>query len=170
MAGRKLEVFAEPGKPTIVMRRSFDAPRRLVFEAMTKPEHLARWWGPRGYELVVCDVDLRVGGAYRFVQRTPDGREFAFRGVYREISPARTVSTFVFEGMPDHEAVITIELEERDGKTIMTETMVHDSVAARDGHLASGMERGANESMERLEEVLAGMGAAGAADRRAAAG
>ena len=103
-------------------------------------------------------------------KRTPDGREFAFRGVYREISPARTVSTFVFEGMPDHEAVITIELEERDGKTIMTETMVHDSVASRDGHLASGMERGANESMERLEEVLTGMGAAGAMDRQVVAG
>ena len=153
-----VEIVAEPGKPTIVMTRVFDAPRRLVFEVLTKPEHLERWWGPRGLTLVVCEVDLRVGGAYRFVQRAPDGQEFAFRGVYREVSPPeRLVSTFVFEPMPEHEALITVTLEERNGRTTLTETTLHGSVEARDAHFAA-MEPGASESYERLGELLASQG------------
>lgn len=149
-----LEIVADPSEPTIVMKRIFAASRRLVFDALTKPEHLRRWWGPRELTLVTCEVDLRVGGTYRFVQRTPDGQELGFRGVYREIEPpGRLVYSFVFEPMPDHEAVITVELEERDGKTTLTETTLHASIEARDAHLAN-MGTGADESMDRLAELL----------------
>lgn len=154
---RSLEIVATPGQPTIVMRRSFKAPRRLVYQAFTRPEHLRRWWGPRELELVVCEIDLRVGGAYRFVQRAPDGQEFAFRGVYRELRPPeRIVSTFVFELMPDHEAVTTVVLEEANGVTTLTSTVVHDSVEARDAHFAA-MEPGAIDTYDRLAELLASM-------------
>jgi len=99
---QKLEVIVAPDKPTIVTRRTVDAPRALVFDAWTKPEYIKRWLGPRNMEMVVCDVDLRVGGGYRFVHRTPDGQEFGFHGTYREISrPDRLVSTYVFELFPD---------------------------------------------------------------------
>jgi uncharacterized protein YndB with AHSA1/START domain len=156
-ANRSLEIVATPGQPTIVMRRSFKAPRRIVYQAFTRPEHLRRWWGPRELELVVCEIDLRVGGAYRFVQRAPDGQEFAFRGVYRELRPPeRIVSTFVFEMMPDHEAVTTVVLEEANGVTTLTSTVVHDSVEARDAHFAA-MEPGAIDTYERLAELLASM-------------
>lgn len=157
---RSVEIIAAPGQPTIVMRRVFTAPRRLVYEAFTRPEHLKRWWGPRELELVVCEIDLRVGGSYRFVQRAPDGQEFAFRGVYRELRPyERIVSTFVFELMPDHEAVTTVVLEERDGVTTLTSTVLHDSVEARDAHYAT-MESGAVDSYDRLAGLLASMAGA----------
>ncbi|HEU5060856.1 MAG TPA: SRPBCC family protein, partial [Kofleriaceae bacterium] len=131
---------------------------RLVYEAFTRPEHLRRWWGPRDLELVVCEIDLRVGGSYRFVQRAPDGQEFAFRGVYRELRPPeRIVSTFVFELVPDHEAVTTVVLEEQDGVTTLTSTVLHDSVEARDAHYAT-MEAGADDSYDRLAELLASLG------------
>lgn len=149
------EIVAEPGKTTIVMRRVFDAPRRRVFEALTQPEHLRRWWGPRSLEMVVCEVDLRVGGSYRFVQRAPDGQEFGFRGTYREIrAPERLVYSFVFEPMPDAEAEITVTLEEQGGRTTLVETTRHATVEARDAHFAT-MDTGATESLDRLAELVA---------------
>jgi uncharacterized protein YndB with AHSA1/START domain len=153
---RKLEVIAAPDKPTIVTRRRFDAPRALVFDAWTKPEYIKRWLGPRNLEMVVCEVDLRVGGGYRFVHRTPDGQEFGFHGTYREISrPDRLVGTYVFEMFPDAEAVDTLVLEEHDGVTTATTTTVHTSIQNRDGHLANGaMEVGMNEGYARLDELL----------------
>ena len=151
----ELEIIAEPGQPTIIARRVVDAPRELVWELFTRPEHLQRWWGPRVLTLVVCEVDLRVGGGYRFVQRTPDGQEFGFRGVYREIvRPERIVNTYVFELMPDHEALQTLVLEERDGRTTVSTTTLHKTVADRDAHLASGMEPGMRETYARLDELL----------------
>lgn len=160
-AKRSLEILAEPGEPTIVMKRVFDAPARFVFDAHTRPEHLKRWWGGCDeMSMIVCEVDLRVGGAYRFVMRMPSGAEFGFRGVYREIAPPlRLVNTSVFEPYPDHEALVTLSLEERDGQTMMTSTTLHGSVAARDAHLASGMEKGAGDSFDRLAELVASMGA-----------
>jgi uncharacterized protein YndB with AHSA1/START domain len=156
---RSLEIIAEPGEPTIVMKRLFDAPARFVFDAHTRPEHLMRWWGGcKEMTMTVCEVDLRVGGAYRFVVRMPGGPDLGFRGVYREITPPlRLVNTSVFEMFPDHEAVITLSLEERDGQTMLTSTTLHASVAARDGHLASGMEKGANDGLDRLADLLASM-------------
>jgi uncharacterized protein YndB with AHSA1/START domain len=155
---RKLEVIADPDEPTIVTRRVFDAPRELVFDAWTKPEHLKRWLGPRNLTMVSCEIDLRVGGRYRYVHRAPDGQEFGFHGVYKEIvRPERLVSTFVFEPFPDGEAVDTLTLEERDGKTTATTLTRHKTMAARDGHLASGMEGGMAEGYERLDDVLAAL-------------
>lgn len=156
MLPNELEIIAEPGKPTIIIRRLLDAPRELVWDVFTKPEHLKRWWGPRTLTLVVCEVDLRVGGGYRFVQRSPDGQEFGFHGEYREIvRPERIVNTFVFELMPDHAALQTLVLEEQDGKTTVTTTTVHQTVADRDAHLAAGMEVGLRDTYARLEELLA---------------
>ncbi len=159
MAARnKLELIAEPGKREMIMMRWFDAPRRLVFEAMTRPEHLKSWWGPRYLTIASCEVDFRVGGAYRIVQRAPDGSEYAFRGVTREIAPPeRWVQTFVFEGMPDHEAVTTFVLEDHGNRTKLIETVIHDTVEARDQHIKNGMEEGANESLDRLDELLAAL-------------
>ena len=153
---RKLEVIAAPDKPTIVTRRTFDAPRALVFDAWTKAEYIKRWMGPRNMEMVVCEIDLRVGGGYRFVHRTPDGQEFGIHGTYREISrPDRLVSTYVFELFPDAESLETLVLEERDGQTTAITTTVHKTIQNRDGHLANGaMEVGMNEGYARLDELL----------------
>jgi uncharacterized protein YndB with AHSA1/START domain len=151
---RKLEVTT-PSDREIVMTRIFDAPRDLVFEAHSSCEHLSRWWGPRGYEIVGCEVDFRPGGAWRVVHRGPEGEEYGFRGEYREIvRPERITWTFEFEGMPGHVSVETMTLEEHDGKTTFTSTSVFDSVEDRNGMLESGMESGAAETMERLDEYL----------------
>ena len=145
-----------PSDREIVMTRTFDAPRDLVFRAHTDPEMVAQWWGQRGSTTIVDKLDLRPGGAWRFVQRAPDGTEYAFRGEYREIvPPERLVYTFEFEGMPGHVLVETLTFEEEDGKTKMTDHSLFDSVEDRDGMLQSGMEAGAAESLDRLEELLA---------------
>ncbi len=144
-----------PSDREIVMTRTFDAPRRFVFEALSKCEHLKHWWGPRRYELVKCDRDFRPGGKWRFVQRSADGEEYAFRGEIREIVPnERVVQTFEWEGLPGHISVETMTLTDKDGKTTWTTRSVFDSVEDRDGTLQSGMEDGANETMDRLEEYL----------------
>ncbi len=151
----KTRIQVEPGKPTIVMERVFDAPRGLVFEAWTNPEHLARWWGPRDLTLAVCEIDFRPGGAWRFVLRGRDGSDYGFGGEYREILPPERLSyTFRFDGAPDAEAVETLTFVEKDGKTTLTSTMVHTSVENRDAHVRSGMEEGALETMDRLAELL----------------
>jgi uncharacterized protein YndB with AHSA1/START domain len=148
-----------PSDREIVLTRVFDAPRRLVFEALTNCEHLKHWWGPRRYALASCKMDFRPGGAYRIVQRGADGAEFGFRGEYREIvPPERIVQTFEFEGMPGHVSVETLTLVELNGKTTYTSTSVFDSVEDRDGMLNSGMEEGASETMDRLAEYLETLG------------
>jgi len=147
-----------PSDREIVMTRVFDAPRELVFEAHTSCEHLKHWWGPRRYELTVCDLDFRPGGAWRFVQRGAGGEEFAFRGEFREIvPPERIVWTFEFEGMPGHISVETLTLEDIGGKTRLTARAVYDSVEDRDAMLQSGMEEGAAETWDRLAEHLQAM-------------
>ena len=144
-----------PSDREIVMTRTFDAPRELVFEAMTRPEHMKEWWGPHGYTLPVCEIDLRPGGKYRFVNADAEGNEYAFRGEYREIvPPEKIVWTFEFEGMPGNISVDTMTLTEEDGKTTITGTSVFDSVEQRDGMLESGMETGAAETYDRLAELL----------------
>ena len=158
MTSKKLDIIAEPGKTSFTTRRTVDAPRALVFEAFTKPEHLRRWMGPRNLTMVVCDSDFRVGGSYRFVLRAPNGQEAGFRGTFMEIvPPERIVRTFVFEPYPDAEAVETLQLDERNGQTTITTTTVHKTVESRDGHLGSGMEAGMTEGYERLDALLADM-------------
>ena len=145
-----------PSEREILMTRVFDAPRELVFEAHSTPEHMKEWWGPRGFTMPVCEMDFRPGGAYRFVQRGPDGEEYAFRGEFREIvRPEKIVWTFEFEGMPGNVSVDTLTLEEEeDGRTTLIARSVFDTVEQRDGMLQSGMESGAAETYDRLEEYL----------------
>jgi len=146
-----------PSDLEIRLVREFDAPAALVFEASTKPEYVKQWWGPHGTTMLVCEIDLRVGGAWRYVLRNEDGREAAFKGVYREISPPERMSyTWIFDVPPfdQFEAIETVVLEERDGRTIATTTVRHQSKEARDGHVQSGMERGAAETLDRLEDLL----------------
>ena len=147
----------------VAVTHDFDAPRSLVFEAITGCEHMKRWWGPRGFDLLVCEIDLRPGGAYRFVQRSPDGGIHPFKGVYREIvAPERVVFTQIYEPLADHEVTVTNTFSERDGRTTLTQHLLFDSVEARDGMIASGMEWGEAQSFERLDELLTDLQRAGA--------
>lgn len=151
-----------PSEREIVMTRVFDAPRNLVFDAWTKPELLERWLGVRnGWSFAVCEVDLRVGGAYRFVWRGADGAEMAMGGVYREIvAPERLVSTEKFDDpWYPGEALDTIALVEDDGKTTVTTTVLYESQEIRDAVLESGMARGVAESYDVLDELLESAGA-----------
>jgi uncharacterized protein YndB with AHSA1/START domain len=146
-----------PSNEEIRMTRLFDAPRRLVFDAMTKPEHVKRWWGRlgEGYSVPVCEIDLRPGGAWRFVNRHPKG-EAAFYGQYREITPpSRLVFTEIFEQFPDSVSVVTADFTEEGGKTRLTATVRYPSLEVRDMVLASGMTRGAGISYDRLEDLVA---------------
>ncbi len=146
-----------PSDREIRMTRLFDAPRHLVFEAMSKPEHIKQWWGRlgEGYSVPVCEVDLRPGGAWRFVNRHPKG-DAVFYGVYREIAPPeRVVFTEIFDPFPDAESVVTAVLIEENGKTRLTVTVVYPSLEVRDMVLKTGMDKGAAISYDRLEEVAA---------------
>jgi uncharacterized protein YndB with AHSA1/START domain len=150
-------VVTTPSDSEIRMTRLFDAPRQLVFEAMSKPEHVKQWWGRlgEGYSVPVCEIDLRVGGRWRFVNRHPKG-EAAFHGEYREIQPpGRIVFTEIFEDFPDAVSVVTSELTDERGKTRMTVTVDYGSKEVRDMVMASGMARGAGISYDRLEDLLA---------------
>ena len=150
-----------PSDREIRLTRLFDAPRALVFEAMHTPEHVKQWWGclAEGYSVSVCEIDLRPGGAWRFVNRLPNGKEVAFHGVYREIArPDRVVNTEIFEEYPDVESVVTTILAEEKGKTRLTVTAAYPSVEVRDMVLKSGMDRGAALSYDRLEEVATVLG------------
>jgi uncharacterized protein YndB with AHSA1/START domain len=144
-----------PSDREIVLTRLFDAPRRLVFEAMTRPEHVKRWWGilDEGYSVPICEIDLRPGGAWRFVGRGPRG-DATFYGVYREIvPPERVVFTEIYDPFPDAESVVTSVLTEEGGKTRLTATCLYPSREVRDMVLGTGMERGAGISYDRLEDV-----------------
>jgi uncharacterized protein YndB with AHSA1/START domain len=144
-----------PTDREIVMTRVFDASRRLVFDAFSKPELLKRWFGPRGWSLVVCEVDFKAGGGFRFVLRDPDGREMGMRGVYREIvPPERSVHMESFDDYPG-ESQVTAVLVEQGGKTTFTATVLYPSQEIRDAVIKSGMEHGAAESYDKLAELLA---------------
>ena len=139
----------------IVLTRVFDAPRHLVFGAFSKPELLRRWFGPRGWSLVVCEVDLKVGGGFRFVLRGPDGKEMGMRGVYREIvPPERSVHMESYDDYPG-ESQVTAVFVEQDGKTTLNATVLYPSREVRDAVIKSGMEHGAAESYDKLAELLA---------------
>ena len=152
----KLEIEIPPDEPVVIFRRVIRAAPELVFRMCTEPEHLRRWWGPRHLDLVVCEIDLRVGGRYRFVHRAPDGQEFGFFGKYRVIEPPhRLVQTFVYEGTPDNKAVDTFTFEPVAAGTLIACRTVHSSIAARDAHVASGMEDGLTDSYQRLADLAA---------------
>jgi uncharacterized protein YndB with AHSA1/START domain len=147
------------GDREIVITRVFDAPRHLVFDAMTKPELVRRWLlGPPGWVMTLCEIDLRVGGSFHYVWRKDDGQEMAMRGVYLEIMPPeRIVNTESFEfgcHAQSGEQVGTAVLSERDGQTTLTVIEVFPSPEARDAMIASGMERGVAASYDRLAALL----------------
>ena len=153
--------IATPTDREIVMTRVFDAPRRLVFDAHTKPELVKRWLlGPPGWSMPVCEIDLRVGGTYRYVWRNDQGTEMGMGGVYREIvPPERLVATEKFDqSWYPGEALDTTVLVEQDGRTTLTLTVLYESRAARDAVLESGMERGVEASYDRLAALLASTG------------
>ena len=144
-----------PSDREIQMTRLFDAPRRLVFEAMTRPEHVRQWWGNLGdgYSVPICEADVRPGGKWRYVNRHPNG-EAEFYGVYREVAPPdRVVFTEIYAPFPDAESVVTVELKDESGKTRFTITSLYPSRDVRDMVLKTGMERGAALSYDRLEDV-----------------
>jgi uncharacterized protein YndB with AHSA1/START domain len=146
-----------PSDEEVSMTRTFDAPRNLVYDAWTKPDLIRRWLGREGDELIICDVDLRVGGSYRF-----GWREMGMGGVYREVVPnERIVVTEIFDPpyyeVMGGEAVTTTTFEERAGKTTLTSTTRYRSREARDGAVATGMAEGAGESYDRLEALLASL-------------
>ena len=146
-----------PSDREIRMTRLFDAPPWLVFEAMTRPEHVKQWWGRLGdgYSVPVCEIDLRVGGRWRFVNRHPKG-EAAFHGEYREIAPpSRLVFTEIFEAFPDTVSVVTAEFVDEVGKTRIIVTASYPSTEVRDMVNSSGMARGAGISYDRLEDLVA---------------
>lgn len=148
--------LSTPTDRELVITAVLDAPRELVFEAATKPEHLKRWWGIRRSTMTHCEIDLRPGGAWRYVLRDNEtGREDAFSGVYREIAaPERLVYTEGWEALPGHDYVVTATFDEKDGKTTLTSRLYYKSVEDRDGHVQSGMEPGMRETYDRLGEYL----------------
>lgn len=152
----KTKMQIEVRELEIVLTRSFDAPRELVWQVITSPEHVANWWGPRHMTTKVLKMDMRPGGEWRFENISPDGRRIIFKGEYLEIqAPERVVQTFGMEGMfEDKRIVETATLTEVDGKTIFQNVSRFESNADRDGMLATGMAKGAGESYDQLEELL----------------
>jgi uncharacterized protein YndB with AHSA1/START domain len=143
-----------PKDEQILITREFDAPRHRVYRAWTTPELVKRWWSGNRGKTTIAEIDLRVGGAWRCVMVTDDGFEVAFHGEYREIVPnERIVSTEVYEGMPQGEALNTVTFAEADGRTTLTMLVQHASKEARDAHIGSGMEAGMREAMDLLERV-----------------
>ena len=157
VAGSGTATVTLPGDTQILITREFDAPRHLVYKAWTTPELVKRWWHANRGEMTVADIDLRVGGRWRYVLVTPDGMEVGFHGEYREIVPdERLVSTEAYEGIPDadeHAALDTLTLVEVDGRTTMTVLVEHPTKEGRDAHIESGMEAGMQDALDRLEEV-----------------
>jgi len=149
-------VVSTPSERAIVLTRAFAAPPRLVFAAFTRPELLTRWYGARGWHLVSCDLDLRVGGAYRFVSQGPGGERMAQSGLYRAVEPpARLVLTELFDDQSyPGETVITHEFAERAGQTDLTTTVLYATAEGRDRVLRYPMTRGVAESFARLDTLL----------------
>ena len=158
MSNNKTTIIAEPGKQEIVMTREFDAPRELVFKAYVDPEIYQRWLGPRRLKMKLETFEPRIGGVYRYIHIDTDGSEYAFHGVFHEVSaPERIVCTFEYEGLPEpgHVELNATTFEALPGgRTRLTARAIYLSVADRDGQLQDGMETGVNDSYERLDELL----------------
>jgi uncharacterized protein YndB with AHSA1/START domain len=147
-------VVTLPTDTQILITREFGAPRHLVYKAWTTPELIKRWWSGDHGEVTIAEVDLRPGGTWRYVMTANGGFEVAFHGEYREIIPGeRIVSTEIYEGMPDAEAVVTTTFTEKDERTTLAMLVQHATREHRDAHINSGMEDGMQESMDHLEQV-----------------
>jgi uncharacterized protein YndB with AHSA1/START domain len=151
-----------PTDEQILITREFDAPRHLVWKAWTTPALVKRWWHANRGEMTVCEIDLRVGGRWRYVMVADGGLEVGFHGEFREIVPnERLVSTEVYEGIPDaeaHAAVDILTLTERGERTVLTVLVEHPTKEGRDAHINSGMEAGMQDAMDLLEEVAVSLG------------
>jgi uncharacterized protein YndB with AHSA1/START domain len=154
MASSGTATVTLPTDEQILITRAFDAPKHLVYRAWTTPELVKRWWSGQQGRVTSAEIDLRVGGLWRFVMVAKEGYEVAFHGEYHQIVPEeRIVSTEVFEGMPDAEALDTVTFTEVDGRTTLTLLVQHASKEHRDAHIESGMETGMQESFDLLEQV-----------------
>ena len=158
MAKNITKVTAESGKQELFITREFDAPRELVFKAFTDPKLYVQWLGPREMKMTLDTFEPKSGGRWRYIHKDPQGNEYAFHGVYHEVLPSeRIIDTFEFEGLPEmgHVILQTAKFEELPGgRTRFTGQAVFQSVADRDGMIASGMERGVNDGHERLDVLL----------------
>jgi uncharacterized protein YndB with AHSA1/START domain len=153
-AGSGSAAVTLPTDEQILITREFEAPRELVYKAYTTPELVKRWWHAKRGEVTVCEIDLRVGGQWRYVMIADGGMEVAFHGEYREIVPnERLVSTEVFEGFPDAESVNTLTLTEVAGRTRLEILVQHENKEHRDAHINSGMEDGLQDALDLLEQV-----------------
>ena len=151
------KLTAEPGKQEVFITREFDAPPELVYQAFTDPKLFVQWLGPHGYTMRLETFEPKSGGGYRYIHLDKDGNEFAFHGVFHEISPQRLIQTFEFDGLPEagHVTLDTMRLESLPNKrTSLTIQSLFQSVSDRDGMIQSGMQRGVNEGHERLDELL----------------
>jgi uncharacterized protein YndB with AHSA1/START domain len=151
----KTQIDAPAGVPFIDITREFDAPRDLVFRAYSDPELIVQWLGPRKYRMDLQSWEPRDGGTWRYTHTDDQGNSFGFHGVFHgDQTPDGMVQTFEFDGWPGHVSLESVTFEERDGKTIIRNHSVYQSVADRDGMIESGMESGLNEGFERLDELL----------------
>ena len=152
----KTQIDAPAGVPFIDITREFDAPRDLVFRAYSDPELIVQWLGPRKYTMKLDAWDARDGGTWRYTHSDDQGNAYGFHGVFHgDQTPDGMLQTFEFEGWPGHVSLESIRFEERDGKTIIRNHSVYQSVADRDGMIESGMEEGMNDGFDRLDELLA---------------
>lgn len=159
-------VVSTPSETEVCLTRLFDAPRHLVFQVMSKPEHVKRWWGRlgEGFSVPVCEIDLRVGGKWRFVNRSPQG-DVVFYGEYKEIdAPGRLVFTEIFEQFPETVSVVTSVLTEEGGKTRLTATVRYPSREVRDIVIGTGMSEGAGKSYDQLEILVGELQSKGGAE------
>lgn len=158
MSKNETKIISKPDKQELCIIREFDAPREIVFKAFTDPELYVQWIGPRGLETTLETFEPRSGGSWRYIQKDPDGNEFAFHGVNHEVlPPERIIDTFEFEGLPEtgHVILETAKFEAlSDNRTKLTSQSVFQTVEDRDGMMQSGMEEGVNDSYERLDELL----------------
>jgi uncharacterized protein YndB with AHSA1/START domain len=154
MTSSRTATVTLPTDEQILITREFDSPAHLVWRAWTEPELVRRWWHANRGEMTTCDIDLRVGGAWRFVMVAEGGFEVGFHGEYLEIVPhERLVSTEVYEGFPDAQAVNTLTVTEVDGRTTVEVLVQHELKEHRDAHIASGMEDGLQDALDLLEQV-----------------
>jgi uncharacterized protein YndB with AHSA1/START domain len=158
LTGSRSAKVTLPTDTQILITREFDAPKELVYKAYTTPELVRRWWSAGRGEMTVADIDLRVGGGWRYVMVTEDGFGVAFHGEYRELVPnERIVSTEVYEAVPEAEALDTLTLSEADGRTTLTILVEHQRKEHRDAHIESGMEDGLQDALDLLEQVAASL-------------
>ncbi len=147
-----------PSDREIVMTRTFKTSATTLFEVFTKPEHVRKWYAVRSTTMTVCEIDLRVGGAWRWVVAKPDGMEIGFSGVFREIDPPhRLQRTETYEVIPGSECLVTLTFDEKDGLTTLTTTMLFQNKMHRDMALKSGMEHGVVECYQKIDEIVAAL-------------